>query len=439
MGYQAILVSSQISIVFLVGILKLTHPKVTIWCDSHGILKGLVKAYPSISPYLIIIQLSLHFIKETTTIIQYHHLASIMSSKLFEPLQLGNLQLQNRVVLAPLTRYRADDDHVPLPFVPEYYAQRASTPGTLLVTEATFIAPQASGYSNAPGIWSQAQISSWKKVTEAVHAKGSFIFLQLWALGRTAHLSELVKDVGEDAKLVGAGDIPLAGGEKPKSLSEDEIKEYTELYAQAAKNSIEAGFDGVEIHGANGYLIDQFLQNVTNNREDSYGGSVENRSRFGLEVTKAVIDAVGAEKTAIRISPFSQYQEMKMKDPVPQFSHFTSELKKLKLAYIHICDMVRVADASKVDFLIKIWDNQSPFLICGGFDAASAKKTVDEEYKDYDIVVVFGQLFISNPDLVFRLKERVELTPADPSLFYNKKQEHGYIDWAFSKEFEAQA
>lgn len=360
-----------------------------------------------------------------------------MSSKLFEPLKLGSLQLENRIALAPLTRYRADDNHVPLPFVPEYYAQRGSTPGTLLITEATFIAPQASGYSNAPGIWSQEQIASWKKVTEAVHAKGSFIYLQLWALGRTAYISELVKDVGEGAKLVGAGDIAIKGGEKPTPLSEDEIKEYISLYAQAAKNSIEAGFDGVEIHGANGYLIDQFLQDVTNNRENSYGGSIENRSRFGLEVTKAVVDAVGAEKTAIRISPFSQFQEMKMEDPVPQFSHFATELKKFNLAYIHICDMVRVSDIGKVDFLIKIWNNQSPFLICGGFDAASAKKAVDDEYKDNDIVVVFGQLFISNPDLVFRFKAGVELTPADPTLFYNKKEEHGYIDWAFSKEFVA--
>ncbi|CAG8959779.1 hypothetical protein HYFRA_00001686 [Hymenoscyphus fraxineus] len=362
-----------------------------------------------------------------------------MSSKLFKPLKLGNLELQNRIVMAPLTRLRVDDEHVPLPFVAEYYAQRGSTPGTLLISEATLIAPQAGTISNVAGIWNQAQIDSWKKVTDAVHAKGSFIFLQLWALGRTARRQELVKEFGEDVKVVGAGDIPLKDGNKPTPLSEDEIKEYIGLYAQAAKNAIEAGFDGVEIHGANGFLVDQFLQDVSNNRSDGYGGSIENRSRFGLEVTKAVVEAIGAARTAIRLSPYSEYHNMRMEDPVPQFSHFTSQLKKFNLAYLHVCDVVEVADNTVNDFLIKIWDNQSPFLVAGGYNGVSAKKTVDEEYKDKDIVVAFGKDFISNPDLVYRLREGLELTPYDMSLFYNKKEEHGYIDYAFSKEFVAQA
>jgi NADPH2 dehydrogenase len=367
-----------------------------------------------------------------------------MSSNLFKPLKLGNLQLQNRVVMAPLTRFRADDDHVPLPFVPEYYAQRGSSPGTLIISEATFIAPQAGGYANAPGIWSQEQITSWKRVTDAVHEKKSFIFLQLWALGRAADSAQLKKELGPEAKVISAGDIPIGDDAKPTPLTETEIKEYVGLYAQAAKNAISAGFDGVEIHSANGYLVDAFLQDVSNNRTDSYGGSVENRARFGIEVAKAVVEAVGAERTGIRLSPFSQFQDMKMKDPVPQFSYFVRELKKLKLAYLHVVESriagnVDIKATEQINFLVDIWDNQSPFLVAGGYKPDSALQAVDEEYKNRDVAVVFGRLFITNPDLVFRIKEKIELTPYDRTKFYNKMQEEGYTTWKFSKEFEAQA
>jgi NADPH2 dehydrogenase len=366
------------------------------------------------------------------------------SSNLFKPLKLGNIQLQNRVVMAPLTRFRADDDHVPLPFVPEYYAQRASVPGTLLITEATFIAPQAGGYGNAPGIWSQAQIQAWKKVTDAVHAKKSFIYLQLWALGRAADPSQLKKELGEKGVVQGAGDIPFEGGATPTPLTEEEIKEYIGLYAQAAKNSIEAGFDGVEVHGANGYLIDQFLQDTSNNRTDAWGGSIEKRARFGIEVSKAVVEAVGAERTGIRLSPFSPFQGMKMKDPKPQFSYYVQELKKLKLAYIHVVESrvsgnADVENTEKVDFLVDIWDNQSPVLVAGGFKANSAKTLVDQEYKDKDVAVVFGRYFISNPDLIFRIQHGIDFTPYNRDLFYNKGETKGYTTWPFSKEFEAQA
>jgi NADPH2 dehydrogenase len=343
--------------------------------------------------------------------------------------------------MAPLTRFRADDDHVPLPFVPQYYAQRASVPGTLLITEATFIAPQAGGYSNVPGIWNKAQIESWKRVTAAVHEKKSFIYLQLWALGRAADPTQLKKELGESAKVVSASNIPFEGGATPTALTEEEIKEYIGLYAQAAKNAVEAGFDGVEIHGANGYLIDQFLQDVSNDRTDAWGGSIENRARFGLEVSKAVIAAVGAERTGIRMSPFSPFQGMKMKEPKPQFSYYAEELKKLKLAYIHVVESRVTGNADVestvgIDFLVDIWDNQSPFLAAGGFSADSAKKAVDEEYKGKDVAIVFGRYFISNPDLVFRIEKGIDFEPYDRDLFYNKKQEHGYTDYAFSKEFE---
>ena len=182
---------------------------------------------------------------------------SKMSSNLFKPLRLGNVELQNRIVLAPLTRFRASDEHVPLPFVAEYYAQRGSVPGTLLISEATFIAANAGGARNAPGIWNEDQIQSWKHVTDAVHKKGSFIFMQLWGLGRSANDDVLKEELGPTAGVKSSGDIPIAGKAAPTPLTEAEIEEYNGLFAQAAKNAIAAGFDGVEIHGANGFLVDQ--------------------------------------------------------------------------------------------------------------------------------------------------------------------------------------
>ena len=367
------------------------------------------------------------------------------SSRLFKPLRIGNFEVSNRVALAPLTRFRADDSHTPLPFVAEYYAQRASYPGTLLVTEATFISPQAGGYGNVPGIYTAEQIQAWKKVTDAVHAKKSFIFLQLWALGRAASPDVLKAELGEKGKVVSASDLPFEGGAVPTPLTEEEIWEYVEVYKQAAKNAIEAGFDGVEIHNANGYLLDQFLQDVSNHRTDAWGGSVEKRARFGIEVAKAVVETVGAERTGIRLSPFNNFQGMRMKNPEPQFSYFTEQLKKLKLAYIHVVESrlaapnpdARASDIGSVDFILDIWGNTSPVLLAGGYSPEAAYKAVDEKHKDKDIAIVFGRYFISNPDLVFRVKENVALTPYDRNLFYNKKEEKGYTTWEFSKEWES--
>lgn len=368
------------------------------------------------------------------------------TSKLFKPLRLGRSELSNRVALAPLTRFRADDDHVPMQdLVPEYYAQRASVPGTLLITEATFIAPQAAGYPLAPGIWSQAQIDGWKQVTKAVHDKKSLIYMQLWALGRASHLDGLKKVAGSDAKIVSASDIPLEGGEKPTPLTEDEIQWYIKQYAQAAKNAIEAGFDGVEIHGANGYLVDQFIQDVSNQRTDRWGGSIENRARFALEIIKAVSEAVGSDRTAIRLSPFSTFQSMRMADPEPQFSYLVRELKKFNLAYIHLVESrvsgnADVEATEKINFLVDIWDNQSPVLLAGGFRPASAVTAVDEVFPNKDIIVVFGRFFISNPDLVFRLQKGIELTSYERGTFYNPGKPDGYTTYPFSKEYvETQA
>ncbi|RFU33853.1 hypothetical protein B7463_g2482, partial [Scytalidium lignicola] len=362
-----------------------------------------------------------------------------MASKLFTPLKLGHGQLKHRIAMAPLTRYRASDEHVPLPFVKEYYAQRASEPGTQLITEATFIAPEAGGYANAPGIWNDAQISAWSEVTAAVHAKQSFITLQLWALGRAAHKEELVKDLGPNAKVVSSSDVAMSDGEQPTALTEEEIQHYISLYAQAAKNAIKAGFDGVEIHAANGYLIDQFTQDTANKRTDKWGGSVENRARFGLEVAKAVVDAVGSNRTAIRLSPYSDFQDMKMEDPEPTFSYLVRELKKLNLYYLHlvtprISGNTDVEASESIDYLLDIWDNQSPIFVAGGFTTESAKSYV-EEHQDKDIVVVFGRYFVTNPDLPFRVKEGIKFTPYDRSKFYVPKDPEGYVTYEYSKEY----
>ncbi|KAN0089698.1 FMN-linked oxidoreductase [Hyaloscypha variabilis] len=338
-----------------------------------------------------------------------------MSSNLFKPLKLGNAQFQNRLVMAPMTRFRADDEHVPLPFVAEYYAQRGSTSGTLLITE----------------------------VTDAVHAKGSFIFVQLWALGRAAELVDLQKELGPNAKVVSASDISMKGGDKSPPLTEDEIKEYISFYAQAAKNAAVAGFDGVEIHGANGYLPDQFLQDISNVRTDTWGGSIENRARFGIKIAEAIVKAIGPENTGIRLSPLSTFQSMRMADPKPQFSYFVKELKKLKLAYIHVVNLLRdddeddKDDPATINFLVDLWDNQSPVIVAGGYEQATARKAADEGFKDKDVAIAFGHYFISNPDLVFRIKEGIDFTPADRAKYYNPKQEDGYTIWPFSKEWEA--
>lgn len=362
------------------------------------------------------------------------------STRLFEPLKLGNVTLQHRLAMAPLTRFRADDSHVQLPFTATYYQQRGSTPGTLIVTEATFISAKAGGYPNVPGIYNQEQVAAWQKVTEAVHAKGSYIYLQLWALGRAATAKVLEAEGPFD--VVSASNIPIDSDHaEPRPLTKEEIKSFVQDYATAASNAIEAGFDGVEIHGANGYLVDQFLQDKSNQRTDEYGGSIENRSRFGLEVAKAVVDAVGADKVGIRLSPFSSFQGMKMDDPYPQFTHVMDGLKKLKLAYVHLVESrvsgnADVESTQKVDPLLDVWGNTSPVLLAGGFRADSAKRAVNEEYKDRNIVIVFGRYFISTPDLPFRIANDIDLAPYDRARFYNPKSESGYIDYPFSKEFE---
>ncbi|KAK5657818.1 hypothetical protein OQA88_2891 [Cercophora sp. LCS_1] len=363
------------------------------------------------------------------------------SSRLFQPLKIGTMSLQHRIAMAPLTRYRATDDHVPIiPLMKEYYGQRASVPGTLLVTEATFIAPDAGGYYNVPGIYTDEQIAHWKQITDAVHDKGSYIYLQLWHLGRAAR-EEVAHAEGYRVKSSSA--VPIDGDHAiPEEMTIEEIKATVRKYATAARNAIKAGFDGVEIHGANGYLIDQFTQDTCNRRTDEYGGSVENRSRFVSGVVDAVVEAVGAEHTGIRLSPWTTFQGMRMKDPVPQFEDVVRRISKHKLAYIHfvrsnIEGNRTVGDGQEgeetLDFALKIWDG--PVLVAGNLDSEGARKLV-EEHPDRDVVATFGRYFISTPDLPFRVLEGIPLNPYDVGTFYLRKAAKGYIDHLFSKEFE---
>ncbi|KAJ5240751.1 uncharacterized protein N7469_002342 [Penicillium citrinum] len=362
-------------------------------------------------------------------------------SKLFEPLTIVQKPLKHRIVMAPLTRFRASDDHVQLPMTLEYYSQRASVPGTLLITEATIVSPDHGGVPNAPGIWNDAQIEAWKKVVDAVHAKGCFINCQLWAPGRAADKTTLLKDTGHG--LLSSSAVSLTDCAcQPTPMSESQIQDAVEDFAQAARNAIKAGFDGVEIHGANGYLLDQFLQDTCNQREDAYGGSIENRARFPLAVAEEVARTVGPEKVGYRISPWSSFQGMRMAHPIPQFSYLVEKLKNLHLGYLHIIESrvnnnVDIEKTEGIEFALDIWGKTSPVLVAGGFTPKSAKYAIDSEYPNNDIAIVFGRSFLANPDLPFRVQHDINLTKYDRSSFYTPKQTHGYTDYPFSEEFLA--
>ncbi|KAA1467033.1 NADH:flavin oxidoreductase/NADH oxidase [Dentipellis sp. KUC8613] len=359
----------------------------------------------------------------------------VSSSKLFQPFQLGDITLQNRIVLAPMTRYRSNDAHEPQSVAEEYYSQRASVPGTLLITEATFIAPQASGYTNVPGIWSETQIAQWKKVVDAVHAKGSFIFLQLWALGRAAIPDVLARE--GDYPYVSSGSVPIDDQRPaPRPLTLEEIKQYPQLYAKAAKNAVErAGFDGVEVHGAHGYLIDQFIQPSINDRTDEYGGSIENRIRFGLEVVEAVVAAVGQKKTGLRISPWSPWQVTKvMDDPLPTFAALVRRVREAypEFAYLHVVEPringgeFQSTSNKSNELLREIW-TPKPFIVAGGFTREEAIHAADEK----GVLVAFGRQFISNPDLPLRLLNNYPLTRYNRETLYTHGPQavEGYIDY----------
>ncbi|THV01994.1 FMN-linked oxidoreductase [Dendrothele bispora CBS 962.96] len=359
------------------------------------------------------------------------------SPKLFQPIKVGDMTLNHRVVLAPLTRIRTTPSEAPIPeLVKEYYTQRASMPGTLLISEGTIIASKAHGFPGIPGSWSDEQISGWKEIVDAVHAKGSFIFLQIAASGRNATRAVLQKR-DPSFEVVGAGDIPSTGGDVPRPLTHEEIREYVDLYAQAAKNGVEkAGFDGVELHGCNASLINQFLEDVSNNRSDEYGGSIENRAKFALEVVEAVSKAIGITKTALRLSPWPTFADMGMKDPIPTYSFLVQKLRELfpDLAYLSVIEPRargaefeerELSQGESNDFIRGIWSPR-PLVLAGGY----TRETAIEKAENEGIMIAFGRHFIANPDLPIRLKKNSTLNAYDRSTFYLGGPK-GYTDYPF--------
>ncbi|KAI8647390.1 hypothetical protein BD408DRAFT_378724 [Parasitella parasitica] len=362
-------------------------------------------------------------------------------TKAFEPIKIGRHQLQHRIVLAPLTRFRATlEQAVPTDLLVDYYSQRA-TPGGLLITEATFISRLAGGYRQAPGIYNQEQIDAWKKVTTAVHEKGAVIFLQLWHLGR-AGSSNLNPN---RESIVSASAIPIPGTkpngkpyETPRPLETLEVKELVQTYRQAALNAIEAGFDGIEIHNANGYLLDQFVNSSTNKRTDEYGGSTENRGRLTLEIVDSIVAAIGADRTAIRFSPNGSVQGMKDEDPVKTWGYLTTQLQKNhpSLAYLHFIEARsdfavdgKVNTVDTLDHYRQLWEG--PFITAGGFSTA-IKHSVELAEKTGNLIA-FGRAFIANPDLPERIKNEYNLNNYNRKTFYTHDA-IGYTDYPFYDE-----
>jgi len=351
---------------------------------------------------------------------------------LFSPLRLGALTLPNRVAMAPLTRNRAVEGKVPNPLAIEYYRQRASA--GLIIAEATPIMPEGHGYQDTPGIYTPEQIAGWRKVTDAVHKAGGHIFLQIWHVGRISHVS-----LQPGGKPPVAPSAIRANGKtfvnnsftdvsEPRALELSELPGIVEAYRQAAKNAIAAGFDGVELHAANGYLLEQFLRDSTNKRTDAYGGSIENRARLLLEAAKAVVEAIGAAKTGIRLSPVTPANDAAQdSDPAKLYGYVVDELNKLGLVYIHVVEGSTGGPRDNVPFDFKALRARykGVWIANNGYDKALAEKAVGEGYAD---MVAFGRPFIANPDLVERLKVGAPLAELDRATLYGGG-EKGYTDY----------
>lgn len=350
------------------------------------------------------------------------------SSTLFSPIQLGDLQLDNRVFMAPLTRSRAVD-HLPNELMAEYYAQRAGA--GLIVAEATMVAPDTVAFFDCPGIYSQAQIAAWKTVTDAVHAKGGKIVLQLWHGGRASHpaLNGGKVPVAPSAIAITNDQVHTAEGKVdytvPRALETEEIADIIALFKQAAINAKDAGFDGVEVHGANGYLLDNFLRDGANTRTDQYGGSVENRARLLFEVLDAVIGVWGAGKVGLRLSPINSFNSMKDSDPIGLTRYLMARLNSYQLAFVHLmrADFLGEQQADIMKPARAIY--QGNLIGNMGYSREEAALAISDESLD---AVAFGVPFLANPDLVARFAANAELNQADPDTFYLNGAK-GYTDY----------
>lgn len=362
---------------------------------------------------------------------------------IFDSFELGGLTLPNRIVMAPMTRSRASVEGVPSDLAREYYTQRASA--GLIITEASQISRKGVGYIKTPGIHDDAQIAAWKKITDSVHAAGGRIFLQLWHVGRTSHpdfhggaLPVAPSAIGFD------GEVFTPEGMKkvvtPRALEIEELPGIVEDFARGARNAMTAGFDGVEIHGSNNYLLDQFIRDGANQRSDAYGGSIQNRARFPLEVTQAVIDAVGANRVGYRINPLNlPPMGMIDSDPKATFSYFVERLDKMKIAYLHVLEPLPGSAMIPDEALPKerltphfrtLFDG--PLIANGSYDKARGNAAIASGEAD---LIAYGVPFLANPDLPERMKADAPLNAPDPETFY-QGEEKGYIDYPRMSEHE---
>ncbi len=357
---------------------------------------------------------------------------NLNDADLFQPVQLGTLQLANRIVMAPLTRSRAKENDIPGDLALEYYVQRASA--GLIIAEASQISPQGKGYVFTPGIYSAPQVQAWKKITDAVHEAGGKIFLQLWHVGRISHPSIQIGGVlpvapsaikPEGQSYTNDGFVPMV---TPRALETSEMAGIVEQYRSAAQHAKDAGFDGVEVHAANGYLLDQFLRDKTNLRTDSYGGSIENRARLLLEVTAAVVKVWGGDRVGIRISPLSNFGDIADSNPQALFTYVVEQINAFNLAYLHAIEgdtggTREVPGGFDLQILRRLFNGL--YMANNGYDldlalAARANGTAD--------LIAFGRPFIANPDLVARLLARAPLNTPDPATMYGGGA-GGYIDY----------
>jgi N-ethylmaleimide reductase len=366
---------------------------------------------------------------------------------LFSPLKVGPYHLKHRLAMAPLTRMRAAKPSLaPRPLNAEYYAQRA-TPGGLIIAEASPVVATGFGSPGVPGIYSEQQVEGWREVVDAVHHKGGVIFLQLWHVGRVSHSSfqpggvlpvaPSAVPISPELKTMTA-DGKVSTYETPRALETGEVAGVIDSFRQAARNALAAGFDGVEIHGANGYLLEQFLQSRTNLRTDRYGGSIENRARLLQEITQAVIEVWGADRVGVRLSPYGIANDSGEADPMPLYTHAIQSLNPLGLAYLHFIEP-RSSGAGRAEvnhqnvpsamvLFRPIW--KGVLISAGGFTGEAANAAISAGHAD---AIAFGRIFISNPDLPRRLRQGFPLTPYNRATFYGGEQA-GYTDYPVHDE-----
>jgi N-ethylmaleimide reductase len=360
-----------------------------------------------------------------------------MPHPLYAEYQLNTLSLKNRIVMAPMTRCRAGAGDVPTALMATYYAQRATA--GLIISEGVPVSPMARGYLWTPGIYTPEQVAGWRNVADAVHANGGKMFIQIWHVGRISHKSLLPEGAAPEAPSVQPsqaqcfayddnGNPGYVNTSTPDAMTAEAINRVKAEFVQAAKNAVKAGMDGVEIHGANGYLFDQFLNSLINTRDDNYGGNAENRCRFLLEVVDAVSAAIGADRTAVRISPYGRFNDMP-DDPelIPTFSFLCAELSRRNIAFLHVNDQGTFGLPEIPEEVMRLLRESyaKPLMLCGGYNAERAEAAIDSDLAD---LVAFGVSYLANPDLPARLENRWTLNEANPDTFYGGG-EAGYTDY----------